>query len=106
MSPKTALYSTMTTYFITRHPGAITWASQLGINVDRQLTHLDINNIQSDDTVIGSLPVNLAAEVCQRGAAYIHMTLNVPEHWRGRELTAEQMIECGACLEGYTLKKI
>jgi CRISPR-associated protein Csx16 len=61
---------------------------------------------QSGDTVIGSLPVNLAAEICQRGAAYIHMTLNVPEHWRGKELTVEQMIECGACLEGYELKKI
>ncbi len=45
----------------------------------------DINDIQSGDTVIGSLPVNLAAEICQRGAAYIHMTLNVPEHWRGKE---------------------
>jgi putative CRISPR-associated protein (TIGR02620 family) len=32
--------------------------------------------------------------------------LNVPEHWRGKELTVEQMIECSACLEGYALKKI
>ncbi len=96
----------MTTYFITRHPGAIAWAKQQGISVDRQIAHLVINDIKSGDTVIGSLPVNLAAEICQRGAAYIHMTLNVPEHWRGKELTAEQMIECGACLEGYTLKKI
>jgi CRISPR-associated protein Csx16 len=96
----------MTTYFITRHPGAIDWAKQQGIGVNRQISHLAINNIQSGDTVIGSLPVNLAAEICQRGAAYIHMTLNVPEHWRGKELTAEQMIECGACLEGYALKKI
>lgn len=96
----------MTTYFITRHPGAIDWAKQQGISVNRQISHLAINDIQSGDTVIGSLPVNLAAEICQRGAAYIHMTLNVPEHWRGKELTAEQMIECGACLEGYALKKI
>lgn len=96
----------MTTYFITRHPGAIAWATQQGLSVDRQITHLDINDIQPGDTVIGSLPVNLAAEICQRGGAYIHLVLNVPEHWRGVELTAEQMIECGACLEGYALKKI
>lgn len=96
----------MTTYFITRHPGAIAWASQQGISVDQQIAHLDINDIQPCDIVIGSLPVNLAAEICERGAAYIHMTLNVPEHWRGKELTAEQMIEYGACLEGYALKKI
>ena len=96
----------MTTYFITRHLGAIAWATKQGICVDRQISHLDINDIQSGDTVIGSLPVNLAAEICQRGAAYTHMTLNVPEYWRGKELTVEQMIECGACLEGYELKKI
>jgi CRISPR-associated protein Csx16 len=34
----------MTTYFITRHPGAIAWAQQQGITVDRQLGHLDIND--------------------------------------------------------------
>ena len=82
---KSAKQPTMTTYFITRHSGAIAWATQQGICVDRQISHLDINDIQSGDTVIGSLPVNLAAEICQRGAAYIHMTLNVPEHWRGKE---------------------
>lgn len=96
----------MTTYFITRHPGAIAWAAQQDIKVDRQITHLDSNDIQPGDTVIGSLPVNLAAEICQRGAAYVHLVLNVPEYWRGKELTAEQMIECGACLEGYALKKL
>ena len=96
----------MTTYFITRHPGAIAWAAQQDIKVDLQITHLDSNDIQPGDTVIGSLPVNLAAEICQRGAVYVHLVLNVPEHWRGKELTAEQMIECGACLEGYALKKL
>ncbi len=95
----------MTTYFITRHPGAIAWAKQQGISVDRQLAHLDINDIQPGDTVIGSLPVNLAAEVCQRGAAYIHMGLTVPERWRGKELSLEQMIECGARLENYVVSK-
>ena len=57
----------MTTYFITRHPGAIAWAKQQGITVGRQHTHLDVNDIQPGDTVIGILPVNLAAEICQRG---------------------------------------
>jgi CRISPR-associated protein Csx16 len=95
----------MTTYFITRHPGAIAWAQAQGISVDRQLGHLDINDIQPGDTVIGSLPVNLAAEVCVRGAAYFHLALTVPEEWRGQELSAEQMQDCRARLEGYEINK-
>jgi len=96
----------MTTCFITRHPGAIAWAELQGITVDRQLVHLDIHDIQPGDTVIGSLPVNLAAEVCSRGASYVHMSLTVPEHWRGKELSVEQMVECGARLESYQVNKL
>jgi CRISPR-associated protein Csx16 len=95
----------MTTYFITRHPGAIAWAAQQGFHVDRQIAHLDIDLIQPGDTVIGSLPVNMAAEVCGRGASYIHLSLRIPESWRGRELTAEQMTAFGAKLERYQLQK-
>ena len=95
----------MTTYFITRHTGAIAWAHQQGIHIDRQIAHLDMDQIESGDTVIGSLPVNMAAEVCAKGAAYIHLSLRVPEHWRGKELTAEQMMACGAELERYHLQK-
>jgi CRISPR-associated protein Csx16 len=95
----------MTIYFITRHPGAIDWARQQGIVIDRQIAHLDIDMIDSGDTVVGSLPVNLAAEVCEKGAAYIHLSLRIPEHWRGRELTPEQMTAFGAKLERYRLQK-
>jgi CRISPR-associated protein Csx16 len=96
----------MTTYFISRHPGAIAWAEQQGTKVDQRITHLDISLIQSGDTVIGSLPVNLAAEVCSKGAAYIHLSLTLPEYWRGRELSAAQMSECGATLERYEIKMV
>lgn len=96
----------MTTYFISRHPGAITWAEQQGIKVDQRIIHLDIALIQPGDTVIGSLPVNLAAKVCSKGATYIHLSLTLPEHWRGRELSAAQMAECGARLEHYDIKMI
>ncbi|UJP06367.1 MAG: CRISPR-associated protein Csx16 [Nitrosomonas sp.] len=94
----------MTTYFISRHPGAITWAEQQGIKVDQRITHLDINLIESGDIVIGSLPVNLAAQVCGKGATYIHLSLTLPEHWRGLELSAAQMVECGARLERYEIR--
>ena len=96
----------MTTYFITRHPGAIAWSKQQGITVDQQLAHLDINTIQQGDTVMGILPVNLAAQVCNKGAVYLHLSLNLPPQWRGKELTVEEMQACAACLERYYLKLI
>lgn len=96
----------MTIYFISRHPGAITWAERQGVKVDQRLIHLDIGLIQPGDTVIGSLPVNLAAQVCSKGAAYIHLSLMLPKHLRGRELSAAQMAECDARLERYEIKMV
>ncbi|MDW8324914.1 MAG: CRISPR-associated protein Csx16, partial [Burkholderiales bacterium] len=56
----------MTTWFVSRHPGAIKWAARKGIRVDRQVDHLDVDVVQAGDVVIGTLPVHLAAEVCAR----------------------------------------
>lgn len=94
----------MTRYFVSRHPGAITWAERQGIPVDRVIDHLDITVIQAGDTVIGTLPVNLAAEVCHRGARYLHLSLNLPAELRGRELSAGELERCGACVEEFFVK--
>lgn len=91
----------MTTYFVSRHPGAREWARQEGIEVDAVVEHLDATTIQPGDTVIGSLPVNLAAEVCGRGARYLHLTLELPFELRGKELTAAEMRRCGARIEEF-----
>jgi CRISPR-associated protein Csx16 len=96
----------MTAYFVTRHPGARAWALDAGLNVDQVIDHLDSGCIQSGDTVIGSLPVNLAAEVCDRGGVYLHLSLDLPAELRGRELTAEQMRACGARLEQFLVRRI
>jgi len=95
----------MTTYFVTRHPGAVPWAQQEGIAVDRQIDHLDIEDIHPGDTVIGSLPVNLAADVCDNQARYIHLILELPLEWRGKELNVEDMKRFGAKLHAYQVKK-
>jgi CRISPR-associated protein Csx16 len=91
----------MTTYFVTRHPGARAWAAEEGIEVDDVIDHLDPIRIEPGDTVIGSLPVNLAAEVCARGGVYLHLSLDLPAELRGRELTVEQMRTCGARIEEF-----
>jgi len=96
----------MTTYFVSRHPGAIDWSRRLGIRVDRQLDHLDIDRITPGDVVIGSLPVNLAGAVCARNARYIHLTLDLPFDARGVELDAEDMQRFGAKLEEYRITRV
>lgn len=96
----------MTTYFVTRHSGARDWAAEEGIAVDRMIDHLDPALIRPGDTVIGSLPVNLAAEVCERGGRYLHLSLDTPPAVRGRELTAAEMRAHGARLEQYSVRRV
>lgn len=96
----------MTTYLITRHPGAVEWANRQGLTVDQQLDHLDTKSIQPGDVVIGVLPVNLAAEVCERGGLFYSLSLDLPPEARGRELTAEDLDLYGARLEGYRIHSL
>ena len=96
----------MTTWFVTRHPGAIEWAARQGLTVDRQVAHLDIDAVQAGDTVIGILPVHLAAEVCARGARFFNLSLDVPIEARGRELDADALARYGARLEEFHVRKI
>lgn len=94
----------MTTYFISRHAGAIEWLTAKGYLVDQHLEHLDDQSLHPGDRVVGTLPVNLAASVCAAGAQYVHLTLNLPKAWRGRELSADDMVALGARLEVYQVK--
>lgn len=91
----------MTTFFISRHPGARDWAAAEGIEVDAQLDHLDTSIIQPGDVVIGTLPINLVAEVCARSGRYLHLSLDLPANLRGQELAADDMRQCKARLEEY-----
>jgi len=95
----------MTTWFVTRHPGAVEWAQASGIEVDRQVDHLDIRQVGSGDIVLGILPVHLAAAVCACGARYFHLGLAVPLEHRGRELTVADMARFGACLEEFIVDR-
>lgn len=91
----------MTTYFISRHSGAMHWAESLGIAVDQVISHFDPECVQAGDVVIGTLPIHLAARVCARGGRYLHLSLEIPTDWRGRELSAADLRQCGARLEAY-----
>lgn len=55
--------------------------------------------LRTGNVVIGTLPANLVADVCDKGARYFHLTLDLPLVYRGRELSAAEM---GARLEEYS----
>lgn len=94
----------MTTYFVSRHAGAIEWARAEGLPIDVFLAHLDGARVAPGDTVIGSLPVHLAAQVCQAGACYRHLTLTVRPEQRGQELSLQDLRDAGLCLQGYRVQ--
>ena len=96
----------LTRYFVTRHPGAIVWASRRGIEVDEFITHLDPAIVHPGDTVIGILPVNLAAQVCERGARYYNLSLSIPPDARGMELNAEELERYDARIEEFMVQHL
>ena len=49
----------------------------------------------------GSLPVNLAAQVCAAGATYWHLSLEVPVELRGLELSADDLQRLAARIERF-----
>jgi CRISPR-associated protein Csx16 len=95
----------VTLWFVSRHPGALEWMRKNHIPFDRHVPHLEVDDIRPGDEVIGSLPINLAAEVCARGATYRHLSLRLDIDDRGRELSAQELERYDACLESYFITK-
>ena len=93
----------MTTYFVSRHRGAIDWARDRALAVDVWMTHIDAACVAAGDVVAGTLPVHIAAAICDRGATYLHLTVDLPRQDRGRELSAGDLQQAGARLEPFTI---
>lgn len=91
----------MPRYFVSRHPGAIAWAQHQRLNVDAYVAHLHPDCVHSGDVVMGTLPVAMAAQVCARGARYLHLSLQLPPNLRGQELSVEQLHALQAHLQRY-----
>lgn len=96
----------MATFFISRHPGAIDWIQQQGVHIDYFVPHLSVEQVQAGDCVIGTLPLQLAALLYQRGIRYLHLTLTVPAQWRGQELSAAQLQACQATVQEFIVKSV
>ena len=66
----------MTTWFISRHPGAIAWIKeQAQWHIDHYRDHLDPDDIAPGDTVIGTLPPHHADTLCDKGEAWDALVL-------------------------------
>jgi CRISPR-associated protein Csx16 len=96
----------LTVLFVSRHPGARDWAAEEGVSVDAVIAHLDPDTVQPGDVVIGTLPIHLAARVCDRGGRYLHLSLELPPEQRGRELSAADLRQCGARLEEFRVTAV
>lgn len=93
-------------WFVSRHPGAVAWLAQQGVSVDCMVAHLDVQQVQPGDWVMGSLPVSMAAQVCARGARYLHLSIDLPAHARGTELTARELDSLGARLQAFEVRAV
>jgi len=97
----------MTTTFVTRHAGTIEWAQSEHFLPEGSVVvaTFDPESVQPGDLVIGTLPAQLAARICERGGRYQHLTLDLPEDLRGQELSAAQMRSCNARLEEFQIQR-
>lgn len=96
----------MAVYFISRHQGAIDWVKTQDLKIDHFVTHLDVNDIQEGDIVIGTLPIHLAAEVCAKGAKFYFLSINVNPEQRGQELSASQLQQQGCTIKPFYIKAL
>ena len=96
----------MRTYFVSRHEGAQEWAQRNGFENAETVAHFDPSVVEPGDMVIGTLPVHLAGQVCERGGRCFHLSLQVPQEMRGQELSADQMEEFGASVQEFTVQPV
>ena len=96
----------MTSWFVSRHPGAVEWVKRLELAVDRFVPHLDPAEVRPGDRVYGTLPVELAAEVCRRGGRFFALRLSLSAGQRGVDLTADDLETLGADFQEYRVLKV
>ena len=96
----------MTTWFVSRHPGAWEWIKTKKIPIDRWIKHLDTSLINQGDTVIGTLSMETAAAVCEKGARFVALELNLSEPLRGKELSVDTLNQMHCTLTEFSVHRI
>ena len=97
-------------WVVTRHAGAMRWLDRqcwpVRALIVRWVSHLDLNLVEADHAVIGTLPIHWVAQLCARGARYWHLVFDVPEASRGVELTDDALTALGAALIEYRAEAV
>ena len=99
----------MTTYVVTRHQGAVQWLADRGFEEAVVVSHWTPEHVASlapGDQVVGVLPLQMVAEVCEHGAHFWNLSIQVPSERRGDELSAEDMESFGAQLEKFQVIRL
>ncbi len=99
----------MRRYLVSRHGVALDWVSAQGFVVDEVLSHFDdacLERVQAGDVVMGTLPIQIVAELTLKGVCYYHLLIPLTSELRGRTLTLEELNSLDVQLVAFTAKKI
>ena len=96
----------MTVWFVSRHPGAIAWAKNQALPIDRWVTHLATSDVTLGDLIVGTLPMSAASTVCEKGARFFSLEIRLAEHQRGRELTEEELKHLNCTLQEFKVQRV
>ncbi|WP_424406037.1 CRISPR-associated protein Csx16 [Pasteurella sp. PK-2025] len=96
----------MAVWFVSRHQGAMDWIKAQHIHIDHWVSHLEIHRIQENDIVIGTLPLHMVAQICEKGARFYCLSIHLQEAQRGQELTATQLKVQQCTLQPFFVKKL
>lgn len=90
---------------VTSHEGTIKWMAENGVKASKiVMDSFDPSTVKPTDTVIGTLPLHLAAEVIRRGGRYWNFVLDIPRSLRRKkELTAEDIAQCRPRFEEFRI---
>lgn len=74
---------------------------KLNVRYSILMEHLDLSVLQPGDEVLGTLPLQMASKVFQKGAYYYHLVVDTPFSKRGVELSAEDLERFGVRFEPF-----
>lgn len=93
-------------WLVSRHEATKKWLLNTSTHFDEVIDHLDINLIHDGDEVVGVLPINIAAEVCAKGARYFHVAIQVTKDQRGKELDDQELAQLDPKLIEYQVIRL
>ncbi len=96
----------MKTILVSRHQGTIEWAKNSNLHIDEYKEHLYIEDVECGDTVIGNIPMAMAADLCAMGIKYCSITIPFNLSERGTELSCKTVTERQCKIEEFYVKRV